>query len=1192
MKSILKYFILLYLLLILLVNNISAAQFLVHTYNQEDGMPNSNVNSITQDSSGRIWAVTRRGITSYDGYTWKRYMVLNRAGQELENTFYIKNDESNNLWVAQLDDSLRVFKFNNGNYYSKSNISVYISKNNSNKNCRTHLNNTNNKFTFAAVIPTKGLYVLTNNRWSTYNSANGISDLDFLSVYTIKETVYFSNKTGLYKIENGKISPELSKNYFGEKQLVLALTKTRNNSSDRLWILTNKQIGYVEQGEFKTIVKNVNIDFDNKQRYFSLVPNYFNSIIWSSQFKINKYNYSNGKIEEIRDVNGLIDDGCSEMFIDRESILWIASFRGISKISSMRFKSIFKHNGLLENEVSAIIEQSPGKYILGHNNGITICQGDEYKKIRFNREYLYERVNYLVKDRNGNVWASAYKNGIAKIDKNNNITWLSCDRLGIDEVNGLAIDKNDRLFCSNKNNVYELVSGKLKKINFNDNRITHIRGIYFDQNNALYITTSVSGLFRYRNNKLEQLSSKDKDSTKAKNVFSVFQDTDGILLVGTEAGLFKVDSNKLIRTGLNDKALNRFIYFITKDKNGNYWFGTEMGLVRLKNNFYWNYGVREGLAGLETNRAAGIIDSYGRLLIGTNRGLSIYFSEYDVNRSIKPLVQLLNAEAEGKIYSLAQPLQITSNTVNFVINYSVISYYDERKNSLKYKLEGNGESVDADWQELKNIEKNYIQYKDLKPGTYVFKIRAKNALGVWSEEIVSAQIKITSPFNFLYLLSLIPLTLLVIVAYMRKNSQNKKYGLELEKEVEQRTAQLANSEKRYKQMFSENNAIMLIINPDTGYLIDANPSAVVFFDLDKEELLKKNIFEFKSPQMIDKDLAIQLLNSSKEISIDYSKDNTQEIRHLKAHLSEIEGDGKKLLYCIIDDTTDQVNAEKQLLEMNENLESIVKNRTSELEEALDILHQEITQRMEAEEGLIITKNELEKSLIREKELNQLKSRFIMMVSHEYRTPLTVIFSSAELIKEFAKIGHIEACLDYAKRIQESVKTLTELLEGVMAVGEETEVKVFKEEFNYQEFLTYVINDINSKTKSSHNIVIEGIEDAINICQDRNLLKQVISQVVSNSIKFSDKAKSIIISNKFVKEKLIISIKDFGCGISEKDIEYIFEPFYKCQDAVGIISGTGLGLAIVKKNVQALGGNILAESELKQGTSIFIELPIK
>ena len=1194
MKILFRYYVILQLLIVLIASETSgSSKYLIHTYDQDSGMPNSYVTSITQDSNGIIWAITKRGLTSYDGIAWKQYLSPNSSKSKLDNIVYVKVDESKNLWVAQLDNSLRIFKFNDGKKQKSSEISIHVTDDRILTKSQFHLNSLNNDLTFAAIIPNHGIYVFANSKWHSFNQSNGITDLDFISVHTFGSAVYFSNTSGFYKIENGKISPDLTYHYFSKKHLVLAMNTVRNNSQNTLWILTDNQIGYIERNKFVPVVDNLNHKYNQREKYFSLIPNYFNSIVWGSAIEINTYNKSTGIRGELTDDNGLIDDGSSDMFLDREQILWISSFRGISKLSSCRFMNNSKQNGLLNSEVSAIIERSYKDYFFGHKNGITHFDGKKFHPILFNKEKSYERVNYFVKDKSGTVWASAYKSGIAKIDKNNKITWLDLSKYRLKEVSGLAADSNDRIFFSAENNVYEIIANKPKRIITGGNFIKHIRGLYIDRNNSMIITTALSGLFRYSNNNIEQFLAEDRNNFNANDVYSVYHDTDGTLYVGTQDGLYKAENGKLVRTGLNDKVLNRYIYFILKDNDKNFWFGTEMGLIRYNGIHYWNYGVSDGLAGLETNRGAGIIDSRHRILIGTNKGLSVYLKEYDVNRSVKPLVKLLNAEAEGKLHNLNQALQFTSNSLHFVVNFNVISFYDESKNSLIYKLDGEGESIDAEWQELKNIDQNFIQYKNLKPGTYTFKIRAKNALGVWSDEVASATIEIKAPAD-LESVAIIVLAVLftTVMIFWWKSSQNKKYGLKLEKEVSLRTAQLSKSEKRYKQMFSENNAIMLIINPDNGNIIDANPSAIEYFDLNKEELLRKNIFEFKSTKQIDKDLAIKTINSSKEINLDYIKDNTQELRFLKVHLSEIESGERKLLYCIIDDTTDQVNAEKQLIEVNENLEAIVKNRTSELEEALDTLHQEISQRMEAEQGLINAKNELEKSLIREKELNHLKSRFILMVSHEYRTPLTVIFSSAELIKEFAKMGHIEACLDYAKRIQESVRTLTELLEGVMTVGEETEVKLFIEDFDYKEFLNYVINDINSKTKSSHNFVVEGIEDAVIVRQDRNVLKQIISQIVSNSVKFSEKGTDIIINNKFVKDKLIITIKDFGCGVSDSDIEQIFEPFYKCQDAVGIVSGTGLGLAIVKKNVQALGGKIFAESELKRGTSIFIELPIK
>jgi len=217
---------------------------------------------------------------------------------------------------------------------------------------------------------------------------------------------------------------------------------------------------------------------------------------------------------------------------------------------------------------------------------------------------------------------------------------------------------------------------------------------------------------------------------------------------------------------------------------------------------------------------------------------------------------------------------------------------------------------------------------------------------------------------------------------------------------------------------------------------------------------------------------------------------------------------------------------------NEELEDRVIERTADLEQAMLTLNAEIEYRTQAEQELIDAKEELEISLSREKELNKLKSQFISMVSHEYRTPLTVIFSSAELIKEFTKINYIDAIVDYSKRIQDSVRTLTDLLEGVMAVGEGVVIKVFKEDFEVKDFLEFVINSFKDSIKESHKIVFQVDFEDIKVKQDKNLLKQIINQVLSNAVKFSDKNTEIQITATQNNNEVIITVKDQGRGIKD------------------------------------------------------------
>ena len=714
-----------------------------------------------------------------------------------------------------------------------------------------------------------------------------------------------------------------------------------------------------------------------------------------------------------------------------------------------------------------------------------------------------------------------------------------------------------------------------------------IRGIFVLKNNRLILTTVRNGFIIIENGLAKTINI--RNFLNANNVYSILENPDGSLFVGTEDGLYKYENDRYEKAYLNNNKIDKRVFFVIRDNSNDIWIGTDAGIIRFNGINLWHYGVKEGLSGLETNRAAAIISSTGKLLIGTNRGLSIYRKEYDINRNILPITQLLGIEIRGNSYPVDSTLNLSYDDNNIIFNFNVVSFYDEKNNSIMYKLEG----FDGDWIESYNLENFFKTYNNLPPGDYIFRLKAKNALGIWGQEVRSGKITIDTPYYYSlwFILIIIIMLIALIGAYIRV-STNKKYRNRLEKEVNDRTLQLENSQKRYKQMFEDNNAIMLIINPENAKIEDANPSAMKFYSLNKSEFIDKTLFDFIAQnEQLDNQIILNSLLHDREFEISQFINSFNSIRQLKIHLSKIENLNHKSVFCIIDDITEQKLAANQLVKFNEELEIRVQERTIDLEQALKTLNDEIDNRNQAERELIDAKEELELSLDREKELSRLKSRFISMVSHEYRTPLTVIFSSAELIKEFAKISKPEACSDYAKRIQDSVKTLTGLLEGVMAIGEDTVINVFKEKFSFNDFIKYLAETFSASIKDSHKIIVNYQNENHIISQDKNLIWQIANQILSNAVKFSEKNTEIIINYDITDTNLKLSIKDNGKGIALVEQELIFEPFFRSADTIGIISGTGLGLTIARKNLQALSGDIYVESILGQGATFYINIPL-
>ncbi|MGV3632322.1 MAG: hybrid sensor histidine kinase/response regulator [Bacteroidota bacterium] len=243
---------------------------------------------------------------------------------------------------------------------------------------------------------------------------------------------------------------------------------------------------------------------------------------------------------------------------------------------------------------------------------------------------------------------------------------------------------------------------------------------------------------------------------------------------------------------------------------------------------------------------------------------------------------------------------------------------------------------------------------------------------------------------------------------------------------------------------------------------------------------------------------------------------------------------------------------------------------------------------ELNKDLINKNNELIDSLEREKQLNIMKSAFISMASHEFRTPLTTILSSITLAEKYTEIQQPEKSEKHFDRIKSSVRNLIELLNVFLAVDklEHGKVESELELFNLNEFLGDLVESLDGMRKAGQHIHYR-FKGKSNVNLDLKTLRNILLNLLSNAIKYSEK--DIDFRVEVAKGKITISVQDQGIGIPEEQQQEMFGKFFRASNASGI-QGTGLGLNIVKHYVDLMDGTIGFESKEGVGTTFTLELP--
>jgi PAS domain S-box-containing protein len=243
----------------------------------------------------------------------------------------------------------------------------------------------------------------------------------------------------------------------------------------------------------------------------------------------------------------------------------------------------------------------------------------------------------------------------------------------------------------------------------------------------------------------------------------------------------------------------------------------------------------------------------------------------------------------------------------------------------------------------------------------------------------------------------------------------------------------------------------------------------------------------------------------------------------------------------------------------------------------------ITQEKKAEE-------EVHNALHKERQLNELKSRFVSMASHEFRTPLSTILSSVSLISRYTESAQQDKRNKHIDRIKANVRNLTGILEDFLSLTrlEEGKIEVRAKPFDAEAFFREVIDEVEGLLKPGQTIDLRATGQK-EVCLDPHLLRNILNNLLSNAIKYSEEEKQVQVALGVEAETVHISITDQGIGIPLEEQVHLFERFYRAQNATNI-QGTGLGLNIVRKYVSLLHGEVSFTSTLGKGTTFAITCP--
>jgi PAS domain S-box-containing protein len=296
------------------------------------------------------------------------------------------------------------------------------------------------------------------------------------------------------------------------------------------------------------------------------------------------------------------------------------------------------------------------------------------------------------------------------------------------------------------------------------------------------------------------------------------------------------------------------------------------------------------------------------------------------------------------------------------------------------------------------------------------------------------------------------------------------------------------------------------------------------------------------------------------------------------------------IIAFVTDITQRKKVEEELIkrkeltqQLNAKLEDRVKERTRDLQVALRNLE-------EKNRSLSELEKELQKALEKERDLGELKSRFVTMASHEFRTPLTTIMSSVFLLENYTGKQLEDAKCTHFKRIKRSVENMTHVLNDFLSLSklEEGIMKPHYEDLDVPHCIKEILEEMELVKKPQQQLKFEHSGPDF-FKMDKQIIKNIIINLLSNAIKFSGPKSTIEVVSHLAPGQLVLKVKDNGMGIPESEHKHLFNRFFRADNAMNI-EGTGLGLHIIKKYIEILGGTITFTSQLEVGTEFTVTIP--
>ncbi len=1093
----------------------------------KDGLSQSSVKCLMQDSRGFLWVGTSDGLNRYDGY---QFEIISSSPT---NPFSISGNDISCIYENPFDSTVWVGTQSTGlnRYNRESNTFSHFTNINSPTNHITDLLATNDSTLWIATRTGSLYYYVPED--SSFRRPKFSGEARFRAINSLEKdedgNLWMATPSELYKWNYDKKERDRlpKKIRFPDIEENLSITSLKFDIKGNLWIGTlrnglfryhpkSKTVFRCRPGSDENMLKTVRV-YDILARK--------NGEIWVATANgVCKFQPKTKSFEVFRnepnDPETINNNTVYSLLEDQSGIVWVGTYLGgLNKIDPKQSRfpkfnnfSDFNNGNISTNDIRSIsvdgsntiwLGTSAGLVEMKNGNSISNTAGQNikihFKDINFTA--IVSTPEGLIASKDGGIFLMTKRNRIislsAQIQKQNNVLTKRFSSAIIDELDQVWMATGQGLIkfipSENKFEFYNPEGPEGEPISF------YPISIREDQTGKLWLGTLYGNLYVFDkySNKFELVIANNNNRAQRSftRIFSLCTSIPNEVWIGTNMGLYKLNpvTGDLIRYLKSDGLPNNVIYGVLADNSGDIWCSTNMGVSRLdrKTGKFQNYTYQDGLQSNEFNQNAFFKDPEGKIYFGGIDGLNIFDPAKIIPNSYIPQVAITGMEIQykkvnpqshpkitGKQISEIKKLTLNHKQNTFSFEFTALSFSLPERNQYKYSLTKAGE--DDKW--VNAGTRRIATYTNVPPGAYVFKVKGSNSDGVFNENATTIQIFITPPYwqtwwFYMLLLFFVTGIIFLIIYYRTRRIARKK--IILKKLVVEKTRILS----KQKEQIEKQNVELKIINEN--------------ITLKSKKIAQKNKQLSEQHKQLSKqrDSLLQLAGKLNEVNQIKFRFFTNISHELRTPLTLVISPLKELI-----ENVGELNKKETLRKLNN-----IYNNASKL--------------------LLIVNQLLD---FRKTETDNMKLRV----------------SEFELVPFVQKSAYSFNDLAARKKIDFSFGSTV------------TNLKIWAD------------RDMLGKT------IANLLSNAFKATQPEGAIRILITETVEQGKRFAE-----------------ISIKDNGIGIEESKIPLIFERFYQLEDPANLHhSGSGLGLALVQKYVELHKGSVTVESMRGKGSEFKIKLP--